>query len=115
MADNNSVSTTGTAHRLILSLFGILILAVTWWWTIQYLYTLKDSAISGFVSITTNFFYSVASIVIFMISGRMLYEWKLNTAQVQSVASQAIDAVQEFKGNVPKTTYFDDGALDLDS
>jgi len=114
MGKQNPVSATGTIHRLALSLFGMLVLTLTWHFTIGYLYTLPVASIAGFVSITTNYFYTVSAIVIFMISGRMLYEWKLDTSQVQNVESQATNLVEEFKGNTPKTSVFDDGEPDLD-
>ena len=115
MPHKNHISPTGTWQRLALCLFGLFLLAVTWYFTIGYLYTLPVAAIAGYVSITTNFFYTVAAIIIFMITGRLVYEWKMNTSQIQNVVSQAENIVEEFKGNPPKTVMFDDGKPDLDS
>jgi cation transport ATPase len=101
-------------QRLTLSLLGILIIAASWRWSVAHLYSLPEYALTSFTSITTNAFYVIGSIVIFMVTGRLIYEWANRTS------SQAISEAQNIKESItqtiraPKTTSFDDGAPDLD-
>lgn len=67
-------------QRMILSLAGIIIIGIAWRIAIDHLYSLKPEALASFTTITTNAFYVVGAIVIFMVTGRLVYEWKLNTA-----------------------------------
>ena len=81
-------------------MFGVLIVEASWRWAVGHLYTLPTPALAGFVSLTTNAFYVIGAIVIFMVTGRLVYEWKMGTEQVQQVASQAINEVQDIKENI---------------
>ena len=94
-------------QRLVLSIAGILTIEASWRWAVAHLYTLPPEAIAGFVTITTNSFYVIGSIVIFMVTGKMIYEWKLNTAQVQEVSSETMEVIK--KSIKPK--YFDDKSI----
>lgn len=84
-----------TWQRLLLSLMGILTIEVSWRWAVAHLYTLPERSIAGFVSITTNSFYVIGAIVIFMVTGRLVYEWKMGTTQIQNVESVAQTLKQE--------------------
>ncbi len=95
-----------TWQRLLLSIIGIILIQISWRWAVAHLYTMPDAAIAGFVSITTNSFYVIGAIVIFMVTGRLVYEWKMGSNQLQSVASQTIK--EEIIKKVPKPKYFDD-------
>lgn len=107
---------TGTWQRLTLSLFGICIIEVSWRWAVGHLYSLPTPALAGFVSLTTNSMYVIGSIVVFMITGRMVYEWHLGTQQVQEVTSETENEVQNIKEEItgnrsPKDFLGDDDAL----
>lgn len=99
--------TSSTWQRMFLSIVGIFTIEGSWRWAIAHLYTLPTYAIAGFVSLTTNCFYVVGSIVIFMVTGRLIYEWRMNTSQAQEVASEAINEVEEQIERVVKPKYFD--------
>ena len=99
--------TSSTWQRMFLSIVGIFTIEGSWRWAIAHLYTLPTYAIAGFVSLTTNCFYVVGSIVIFMVTGRLIYEWRMNTSQAQEVASEAINEVEEQLERVVKPKYFD--------
>jgi len=73
---------------MALSLFGIVIVVLCWRWAVCHLYTLPEAALAGFVSLTTNSFYVIGSIVIFMITGRLVYEWSNRTEQASNVVSE---------------------------
>lgn len=66
-------------QRLALSLLGITILAGIWRWAVWHLYALPEHSISAYASITNNTMYAVATIVVFFISGKMLFDWKNQT------------------------------------
>ena len=79
-------------QRLFLSLIGVALIGACWHEAVQHLYTLKPEALSAFTTITTNAFYVIAAIVIFMVTGRLIYEWKHNTAaQITQSISHAIN------------------------
>ena len=72
-------------QRLVLSLVGIAVIGLAWHIAIQHLYTLtNEHALAAFTTITTNAFYVVAAIVIFMVTGRLVYEWKMQSV-VQTI------------------------------
>lgn len=65
-----------TWQRLALSLFGIVIVAANWRWAVNHLYTLPEHSIAAFTSITNNAAYVIGAIVVFMITGRLITDWK---------------------------------------
>ena len=75
---------------MALSLLGILIIAISWRWSVAHLYTLPESTLAAFTAITSNAFYVIGSIVIFMISGRLVYEWANRTSSVVSNVSETV-------------------------
>ena len=78
-------------QRMALSLAGVLILAGMWRWSVYHLYTLPEHSIAAFVSLTTNDSYVIGAIVIFMVTGRLVYEWKHSTTAetiIHSVAAK---------------------------
>jgi hypothetical protein len=74
-------------QRMALSLFGILIIVFMWRWTVCHLYTLPEIALAPFSTLTTNAMYTISAIVIFMISGRLVYDWSNRTQAVVDVVS----------------------------
>jgi len=83
-----------TWQRLVLSIIGVLVIEGSWRWAVCHLYTLPTPALAGFVSITTNAFYVIGAIIIFMVTGKLVYEWKMGTSQIQSVQSLAENIVE---------------------
>ncbi len=74
-------------HRLVLSLSGIGIITGMWSWAVHYIYQLPPEKLTAFTSITTNAFYTISAVIIFMISGRMIFEWSNATTAATTVAS----------------------------
>lgn len=77
-------------QRLILSSFGVAIIAGSWRWAVNHLYTMPEHSIQGFTSITNNSFYVIAAIVIFMVTGRLIYDWKNTTSSTISQVAEHI-------------------------
>lgn len=81
-----TVKTTGPTNsrspwqRLALSIVGIGVLAGMWRWAVFHLYALPEHSIGAFASLTANTEYTISAIVIFMVTGRLIYDWKNNTA-----------------------------------
>jgi hypothetical protein len=75
------------SQRLIVSLVGIALIQASWRWAVEHLYTLPEVALVGFVTITTNTLYITGAIVIFLVTGRMVYDWRMGTNQIQEVVS----------------------------
>jgi hypothetical protein len=73
------------SQRLIVSLIGIALIQASWRWAVAHLYTLPEIALAGFVTITTNTLYVTGAIVVFLVTGRMVYDWKMGTSQVQQI------------------------------
>ena len=96
---------------MVLSLAGIILIEGSWRWAVCHLYTLPTAALAGFVSLTTNAFYVVGSIVIFMVTGRLVYEWRVGTEQIQQVTSVAENIKQEITGNRSPKDFIDDSPI----
>jgi hypothetical protein len=78
--------------RLILSLAGIGVILLCWRWAVNHLYSLPDPALPVFQSITNNAFYTIAALLIFAITGKLVWDWKNSTA---STAEAAIEVIRE--------------------
>ena len=100
-----------TWQRLVLSLVGIVLIQISWRWAVAHLYTLPHEAYAGFVTITTNSFYVIGAIVIFMVTGRLVYEWKMGTSQIQEVGSRVDTIKKEITEKVIKPKHFDDDQI----
>ena len=77
-------------QRTVLSVFGILILLSVWRWHVAHLYTIPECALVSFTSVTVNTDYTIAAIVIFMVTGRLIYEWKNQTSSAVSNISETV-------------------------
>jgi hypothetical protein len=86
-------------QRLTLSLIGILVIVLKWRWSTAHLYTIPEVALAPFASITVNSDYVIAAIVIFMVTGRLVYDWSNKTQAVSEVMSQ----VSSLKENITET------------
>jgi len=67
-------------QRLTLSLTGIAIVMFEWRWATNHLYSLPVTSIASFTTITVNSLYVVGALVVFFVTGRLVYEWKATTA-----------------------------------
>lgn len=103
-------------QRMTLSLLGVLILLMVWRWAVCHLYTLPEAALAPFVSITTNIIYGITAIIVFMVTGRLVYEWSNRTEQLTNAASDIQHINEDITQTVrtPKASHFDDGGEDLD-
>jgi hypothetical protein len=66
-------------QRLALSLVGLAIVTVKWFVAIRLLAGVKVEHIASFTTMTTNSDYVTAAIVIFMVTGKLIYDWKNET------------------------------------
>jgi len=86
-------------HRMTLSLLGIIIIVLCWRWATAHLYTLPEVALAPFQSITNNAFYVVGAIVIFMVTGRLVYDWSNKTQAVSEVLSKVARIKEDITEN----------------
>ncbi len=87
---------------MALSLIGIGIIIAEWRWAVFHLYALPAQSIAAFTSITVNANYVIGAIVIFMVTGKLIYDWKNTT--VTTIAEEAKNVVIE---RTPKAEHFD--------
>lgn len=71
----------------------------------EHLYSLPPEALTGFVSITTNTLYITGAIVIFMVTGRLVYDWKVGTNQIQEVVSRVEEIRENLTHNAKESGY----------
>jgi hypothetical protein len=88
------------SQRLIVSLVGIALIQASWRWSVAHLYSLPCEALAGFVTITTNAMYVTGAIVVFMVTGRMVYDWRVGTNQIQEVVSTITKVKQDISEKV---------------
>lgn len=102
-------------QRLALSLLGISILVAIWRWATWHLYSLPEHSISAFASLTNNTVYAIAALVIFFVTGRLVYEWKnQTTSEVVQKAEQYFEKKENREVmehietmRTPKAAHFD--------
>ena len=83
-------------HRVTLSLVGVVIIASMWRWSVDHLYSLPPETFASFTSLTTHSQYVIGAIVIFMVTGRLIYEWKLGS-MTESVTETIHETIKETK------------------
>jgi hypothetical protein len=93
------------SQRFLISLIGIILIQISWRWSVEHLYSLPPEALAGFVSITTNTLYITGAIVIFMVTGRLVYDWKVGTSQIQEVASRVEQIRENLTHNAKESDY----------
>jgi hypothetical protein len=93
------------SQRFLISLIGIILVQISWRWSVAHLYTLPPDALVGFVSITTNTLYITGAIVIFMVTGKLVYDWKLGTNQIQEVTSRVEKITESLTHNAKEDDY----------
>lgn len=89
------LSLGGAKHRLFISLAGIIIIVLKWRWAVQHLYSLPKHALAAFSSLNTNSDYVIGAIVIWMVTGKLIYDWKNRTASVVSEAHEIATYVEK--------------------
>ena len=99
------------SQRLVVSLVGIAVIQASWKWATLHFYSLPPEAFAGFVTITTNAMYVTGAIVVFMVTGRMVYDWKVGTNQVQEVVSSVAKVKEEIVEYIQKPKNFDDETI----
>lgn len=78
-------------HKLAVSLLGIAIIVGIWQWATWHLYSLPAASITAFTSITTNCFYTIAMLVFFFVTGKVLVDWKNISTTAASQLGQVVD------------------------
>jgi hypothetical protein len=93
-------------QRMALSLVGISVIGATWHAAVQHLYSLRPEALAAFTTLTVNSQYVVGAIVVFMVTGRLVYEWKMDTT------SRIVEeGKQIFAERTPAPKQFDDPSI----
>jgi len=95
-------------HRIMLSLIGVLVIVLAWMQAVPHLYRLPVHAMASFTAITVNSQYVIGAIVIFMVTGRLVYEWKSNTvSQILTSSEQIREDISEKIERNPSPKHFD--------
>jgi len=94
-------------QRMTLSMLGLVIIVLTWMQAVAHLYDLPPAALASFTTITVNAQYVIGAIVIFMVTGRLVYEWTNSTAS--SIVEQGTQLLHEERTPAPK--HFDDPSI----
>lgn len=96
------------SQRLVVSLVGIAVIQASWKWATEHFYSLPPEAFAGFVTITTNSMYVTGAIVVFMVTGRMVYDWKMGTSQIQEVVSNITNVKKDISERITHNAKEDD-------
>ena len=92
-------------QRMALSLFGILLVWLTWRHAVGILRSYPEIAIASFTTLTVNTQYVIGAIVVFMVTGRLVYEWKQQTVStIAEVGEQMFKKIER----TPAPKHFDD-------
>jgi len=94
-------------RRFTLSLIGIFFIFLMWRWSTNHLYSLPEYALPTFSSITTNSMYALSALVIWFVTGQLIYNWQNSTSTVIQEAHNIATTVS--RTVAPK--HFDDPAI----
>jgi len=83
-------------QRLAISSVGIAIMVMIWQLATYNLYSLPSTSIIAYNSITNNVFYCITALVVFFVTGQVVFNWKNETA---STVIQQASAALENKTN----------------
>lgn len=102
-----------TQRRVVISVFGLVILIFIWRWSIGHLYSLPSpEAIAAFTSITQSTLYTVSVIVVFLVTGLTFFSWTQSSniqTTVQSLVEHLKGHPDDDDGKDPKDV--DDGSV----
>lgn len=85
---------------------------IEWSWATKHLYSLPIASISAFSSITINCMYVIAALVIFFVTGQVLYNWSnTTTTNIIQEAKQYFEQ-SDITVNTPDPKYFDDPSIE---
>lgn len=96
-------------QRLALSLFGVICTMLIWHVAIDKLEGIKPEAIASFTTLTVNTQYVIGIIVIFMVTGKMVTDWKTGT--VSQVITETNHLVHDITERTLAPKHFDDDAI----
>jgi hypothetical protein len=91
--------------RLSLCFGGILTVAANWRWAVDHLYSLPPESLAAFQSITNNAQYVIGALVVFAVTGKLVWDWKNATT---STAATVASIIAE---RTPKAAHFDDDEI----
>ena len=95
-------------QRLTLSIIGIVCAMVIWEISIEKLAWIPDAKTSAFTTLTVNTQYVIGAIIIFMVTGRLVYDWKNSTTSEVVTQTEQIFTKAE---RIPAPKHFDDNTL----
>jgi hypothetical protein len=87
---------SATWQRITVALLGIAVEVGIWQWAVWHLYSLPPESVSSFTTITVNCFYVIAALVLFFVTGKLIYDLKVDTvAQVVTEGKALIEKKYE--------------------
>jgi len=92
-------------QRLSLSLIGLVIIQLVWMQAVAHLYTLPEASLATFATITSNTLYASCVIVIFLVTGKSIADWK------NASATSVIEKGEQIIKRTPAPKHFDDLSL----
>ena len=85
-------------QRMTLTAIGIVIIVVKWQWSVWHLYSLPEPSYSSFTTITINSDYVIGALVIFFVTGKLLYDWKnATTTQLAASTQDVMQRIEEHR------------------
>ena len=96
-------------QRMALSIFGIFCTMLIWHIAIGRLEGIKPEAIASFTTLTVNTQYVIGIIVIFMVTGKMVTDWRTGT--LSQVITQSDHIIQDITERTPAPKHFDDDTI----
>jgi len=92
-------------QRITLSLIGLTLVQIIWYQAVNHLYTLPVASLAAFTTITTNTLYAGCVIVIFLVTGKSIADWKNSTTA--TVIEQGQQIFEEKIDRTPAPKHFD--------
>lgn len=92
-----------TWQRITVALLGIGIEVGIWQWATWHLYVLPTETISSFTTITVNCFYVIAALVIFFVTGKLIYDLKVDT--VANVITEGKHVFEHHEEKIEKSEH----------
>lgn len=94
-------------QRMLVSMLGVLIIMGVWRLAVMHLYSLPSAeSITAFTSITNNCLYTIAALVVFFVTNKLVFDWK------NSTVSQVVQEAQVITETIVKPKHFDSPEID---